>query len=81
MGRPIKLDENQLNTIMTALRKMYDEPVEPKVEIVYTNEWGEKDHYSIPPTSVEHRQYGDYVEYNINKRISTINRRFKEDLQ
>lgn len=79
--RPIKLDRNQLNTIMTALRKMYDEPAEPKVEIVYTDEWGQDQHYAVAPTSVEHGPCGDIVKYDINQKFSTLDRRFREGLR
>jgi hypothetical protein len=81
-GRPVMLNKNQANTIMMALRKMYDEPAEPKVEIVYTDEWGQKEHYPVGPTHIEHREYGDIVEYNIDQKISTVaNRRSKEGLR
>jgi hypothetical protein len=72
---PNRLEPDECAVVRTALMKYFNEPMEPKVEVVITDEWGRKRVQELIP---EHTHVIDDMcemdEYYVRERVRNIRR-------
>jgi len=72
---PNRLEPDECAVVRTALMKYFNEPMEPKVEVVVTDEWGRKRVQELIP---EHTHVIDDMcemdEYYVRERVRNIRR-------